>query len=129
MEGDAVGDTYEHDRYKGDERKKEIHASGEDLREGEYREGHAGLVEQVVVIDYTCHRVGGARGYEGKDDITGKDVHGVIHIDTRSSEDTRENERHYEHREQRVQHRPDDAQMKPFRNLVASDLTFSFNSL
>lgn len=110
MEGDAVRDTDQHDRDEGDERKKKIHASGEDLRKREYREGHSGLVEEVVVIDDTGHRVGGARGYEGKDYITGQDVDGVIHIDTRSSEDAGKDERHYEHREQGVEHRPDNSQ-------------------
>ena len=110
MEGNAVGDTDEHDRDEGDEREKEIHASGEDLREGEYREGYAGLVEEIVVIDDTGHRVGGARRHEGKDYITGQNVDGVIHIDARSSEDTRKDERHDEHGEQRVEHRPDNAQ-------------------
>lgn len=110
MEGDAVRDTYEHDRDEGDEREKEIHARGEDLREGEYREGNAGFVEEIVVIDDTGHRVGGARRHEGKDYITGQDVDGVIHIDARSSEDAGKDERHYEHREQGVEHRPDNAQ-------------------
>lgn len=98
----------QHDERDRDEREGEVHEREEDLLHGEHEARDLDFFEQRCGVEERRERGAGGVGHERERDVAQDEVEREV-LDA-VAEQEREHDAHYDHHEQGIQHRPDDAQ-------------------